>query len=44
MMLERFIEYVNSHTGVSWRTMEDIASRYRQAHPFSDKPAAQATA
>jgi peptidoglycan/xylan/chitin deacetylase (PgdA/CDA1 family) len=41
MMLERFIEYVNSHTGISWRTMEDVATRYRQAHPFSDTPAGQ---
>jgi peptidoglycan/xylan/chitin deacetylase (PgdA/CDA1 family) len=41
MMLERFIDYVNSHTGVSWRTMEDVARRYREAHPFSDTPAGQ---
>ena len=26
LMLERFIEYVNSHAGVSWRTMEDVAA------------------
>lgn len=35
LMLERFIEYVNSHDGVSWKTMESVASTFRKRTPFT---------
>lgn len=31
-MVERIIEYVNSHEGVEWRTMEQIADDYKAKH------------
>jgi hypothetical protein len=34
-MLERLTEYINSHEGVVWQTMEEIAADYRSRHPFS---------
>jgi peptidoglycan/xylan/chitin deacetylase (PgdA/CDA1 family) len=38
LMLERLIEYINGHEGVSWVTMEDAANdfRTRYAHPGPD--------
>lgn len=35
LMLERFIEYVNGHDGVSWKTMESVANGFRKRTPFS---------
>lgn len=35
LMLERFIEYVNGHEGISWKPMESVASSFRERHPFS---------
>lgn len=29
LMLERFIEYINSHIGVSWKTFHEIATDFR---------------
>ena len=34
LMLERLIEYINSHSGVSWKTYEDIAEGFRTRYPF----------
>jgi peptidoglycan-N-acetylglucosamine deacetylase len=34
LMLERLIDYINSHEGVSWMTMEEIAEDFRQRQPF----------
>ncbi len=34
LMLERLIDYMNSHRGVVWRTMEEIADEYRERRPF----------
>jgi peptidoglycan-N-acetylglucosamine deacetylase len=34
LMLERLIEYINGHAGVSWMTMEDIAADFRRRQPF----------
>jgi len=28
LMLERLVEYINGHTGVKWRTFEEIAQDY----------------
>ncbi|HLR12971.1 MAG TPA: polysaccharide deacetylase, partial [Burkholderiaceae bacterium] len=36
MMLERLIEYINSHEGVRWATMEDIAIDFRKRFPFNE--------
>lgn len=40
LMLERLIEYINSHDGVRWATMEDIANDFRKRYPFdgSERP------
>jgi peptidoglycan/xylan/chitin deacetylase (PgdA/CDA1 family) len=35
LMLERFIEYVNGHEGISWKPMESVASSFRERYPFS---------
>lgn len=35
LMLERLIEYINSHEGVQWATMEEIAEDFKQRYPFS---------
>ena len=35
LMLERFIEFVNGHDRVAWKTMEDIAADFRAREPFS---------
>lgn len=40
-MLDRLIEYINGHEGVSWTTMEEAADDFRQRQPLS---AAAATA
>jgi peptidoglycan/xylan/chitin deacetylase (PgdA/CDA1 family) len=34
LMLERLIEYINGHEGVSWHTMEEIAEDFRQRKPL----------
>jgi peptidoglycan/xylan/chitin deacetylase (PgdA/CDA1 family) len=34
LMLERLIEYINGHQGVSWHTMEEIAEDFRQRQPL----------
>jgi peptidoglycan-N-acetylglucosamine deacetylase len=34
-MLERLIEYINGHAGVSWLTMEEIAADFRKRQPFA---------
>ncbi|MFZ0215261.1 MAG: polysaccharide deacetylase [Candidatus Dormiibacterota bacterium] len=35
LMLERLIEYINGHQGVTWMTMEELADDYRSRQPFS---------
>jgi peptidoglycan/xylan/chitin deacetylase (PgdA/CDA1 family) len=35
LMLERLIEYINSHSGVSWKTFDDIAADFRTRTPTS---------
>jgi peptidoglycan/xylan/chitin deacetylase (PgdA/CDA1 family) len=40
LMLERLIEYINGHEGVSWMTMNDIADDFRARHPLN-APAAR---
>jgi peptidoglycan-N-acetylglucosamine deacetylase len=35
LMLERLIEYINGHAGVSWLTMEEIAADFRKRQPFA---------
>jgi peptidoglycan/xylan/chitin deacetylase (PgdA/CDA1 family) len=34
MMLERLIEYINGHDGVTWMTFEEIAEDFRKRYPF----------
>ncbi len=34
LMLERLIQYISGHEGVTWSTMEDIASDFRRRHPL----------
>jgi len=34
LMLERVINYISEHDGVSWMTLEDIAEDFRQRSPF----------
>jgi hypothetical protein len=34
-MLERLIEYIKGHAGVSWLTREEIAAGFRQHQPFA---------
>ncbi len=34
LMLERLIAYISSHDGVSWVTMEEVASDFRQRQPL----------
>lgn len=34
MMLERLIDYINSHDGVVWMPFEDIAADFRKRYPF----------
>jgi peptidoglycan-N-acetylglucosamine deacetylase len=37
MMLERLIEYLGSHAGVRWVTMEEIAEDFRGRYPFAGR-------
>jgi hypothetical protein len=34
-MLERLIEYINSHAGVKWATFEEITDDFRRRYPFA---------
>jgi peptidoglycan-N-acetylglucosamine deacetylase len=34
LMLERVIDHINSHDGVSWHRMEEIAEDFRKRHPL----------
>jgi len=34
LMLERIIDYINGHKGVSWCTMEEVCDDYRKRNPF----------
>jgi hypothetical protein len=34
LMLERLIEYINGHEGVSWVSMEDAADDFRRRYPY----------
>jgi peptidoglycan-N-acetylglucosamine deacetylase len=36
LMLERIIDYINSHAGVTWVSMEEAADEFRQKQPFSE--------
>jgi peptidoglycan/xylan/chitin deacetylase (PgdA/CDA1 family) len=36
LMLERLIEYINGHEGISWLTMDEMAEDYRARQPFGD--------
>jgi peptidoglycan/xylan/chitin deacetylase (PgdA/CDA1 family) len=36
LMLERFIEHLNGHDGVTFRTMGDFVRRWKAAHPFAE--------
>jgi peptidoglycan/xylan/chitin deacetylase (PgdA/CDA1 family) len=33
LMLERLIEYINSHSGVTWKTFNDISTDFRTRNP-----------
>ncbi len=37
LMLERLIDYINGHEGVSWVTMEEIANDFRRRYPMGTK-------
>jgi peptidoglycan/xylan/chitin deacetylase (PgdA/CDA1 family) len=37
LALERLIEYISKHSGVQWRTFEDICDDFRKRYPFSGK-------
>jgi peptidoglycan/xylan/chitin deacetylase (PgdA/CDA1 family) len=37
LMLERLIGHINSHAGVRWMTMEEIADDFRRRQPFKAK-------
>lgn len=37
LMLERLIEYINSHEGVRWVTMEEVAEDFRKRYPFAER-------
>jgi len=34
LMLERLIQYITAHQGVTWSTMEAVAADFRGKHPF----------
>jgi peptidoglycan/xylan/chitin deacetylase (PgdA/CDA1 family) len=38
LMLERLIGHINSHSGVRWMTMEEIAEDFARRHPRSAAP------
>jgi peptidoglycan/xylan/chitin deacetylase (PgdA/CDA1 family) len=35
LMLRRLLDHFKSHDGVSFRTMADVATRFRADHPLS---------
>ncbi len=35
LMLERIVDYINGHAGVTWVTMEEAADEFRSRTPFS---------
>jgi peptidoglycan-N-acetylglucosamine deacetylase len=37
LALERLIEYMSRHSGVEWRTFEDICGDFRKRYPFGGK-------
>ena len=37
LALERLIEYISKHSGVEWRTFEDICDDFRKRYPFGGK-------
>ncbi len=37
LMLERLIDYINGHDGISWVTMEEIADDFRRRFPMGTK-------
>jgi peptidoglycan/xylan/chitin deacetylase (PgdA/CDA1 family) len=37
LMLERLIDYINGHEGITWTTMEQAADDFRVRFPF-DRP------
>ena len=40
LMLERLIEHINGHDGVSWLTFEEIAEDFRKRYPVRRRQAA----
>ncbi|GAA6047699.1 hypothetical protein JCM3770_001726 [Rhodotorula araucariae] len=34
LAIEEFIEWVNTHDGVEWATMEQVAAEFRERHPY----------
>ncbi|HVC04367.1 MAG TPA: polysaccharide deacetylase [Candidatus Acidoferrales bacterium] len=34
LMLERLIDHINNHAGVTWQPMEEIVEDFRRRHPF----------
>jgi peptidoglycan/xylan/chitin deacetylase (PgdA/CDA1 family) len=36
LMLERIIDYINGHAGVTWVSMEEAADEFRQKQPLSE--------
>ena len=34
LMLERLIDHINSHEGVTWQPREEIAEDFRRRQPF----------
>jgi peptidoglycan/xylan/chitin deacetylase (PgdA/CDA1 family) len=41
LMLERLIEYINGHDGVSWMTFEEIADDFARRQPRGEKAAVE---
>lgn len=39
LMHERIIEYINSHEGVEWVTMAEIASEFKKHNPYPENAA-----
>ena len=35
LMLERLIDYIGSHAGVHWATMEEVAADFRARFPLA---------
>ncbi len=38
LMLDRLIQYINEHAGVTWATMEEVADDFRRRHPLGAQP------